>query len=113
MKRGEIWTVSGASDYGGKPRPSVILQDEIFHTIESITVCGFTSDLTASNLTRVMVQPTVENGLRVPCNIMVDKVTTIPRTKLGRRIGVLGSAEMFTLSQRIIVFLGLAVSRDG
>ena len=30
MKRGEIWTVSGGSDYAGKPRPAVILQDKRF-----------------------------------------------------------------------------------
>ena len=28
VRRGEIWTVAGAKDYAGKPRPAVILQDE-------------------------------------------------------------------------------------
>ena len=38
---------------------------------------------------------------------MVDKITTIPRTKLGRRVGQLGQEEMTALSQAIVVFLGL------
>ncbi len=107
MKRGEIWTVSGAGDYGGKPRPSVVIQDEIFETSESVTVCGFTSDPTVSELIRIRVRPTNDNGLLVESSIMVDKITTIPRTKLGRRIGQLGQEEMTALSQAIVVFLGL------
>jgi mRNA interferase MazF len=107
VKRGEIWTVAGANDYGGKPRPSVILQDEWFDTTESITVCGFTSDLIAPDLVRVLVEPTSENGLHIPSAIMVDKITTIPRTKLGRQIGVLADEDMNALSQAVILFLGL------
>lgn len=113
MKRGEIWTVSGASDYGGKPRPSVIIQDETFETSESITICGLTSDLAPSKLLRIRVAPTTENGLLVDSSIMVDKVTTIPRTKLGRRIGALSEAEMSTLNQAIVVFLGLTKASRG
>jgi mRNA interferase MazF len=107
VKRGEIWTISGAGDYGGKPRPSVIVQDEIFHTRESVTVCGFTSDPTLSELMRIRVPPTRENGLLVESSIMVDKITTVPRTKLGRRIGELSQEQMAALSRAIIVFLGL------
>jgi mRNA interferase MazF len=107
VKRGEIWTISGASDYAGKPRPSVIVQDEIFETLDSITVCGFTSDPMYSELLRIRVQPAQENGLLVESSIMVDKITTVPRSKLGRRIGELNAAQMATLSQAVIVFLGL------
>ncbi len=41
MKRGEIWTAAGGKDYAGKPRPVVIVQDDRFDAIESITVCPF------------------------------------------------------------------------
>lgn len=112
MKRGEIWTVAGANDYAGKPRPSVILQDEIFHTTESITVCGFTSDMDAPDLLRIVIEPTEANGLRSPSCVMIDKVTTIPRTKLGRRIGVLPDMQMQAISQAIVVFLRLS-GQDG
>lgn len=112
MRRGEIWTVAGAKDYSGKPRPSVILQDEAF-TTGSITVCGFTSDETAPELLRITVKPTPENGLYVESNIMVDKVTTIPRSKLGRRIGVLEPADMTALGRAVMLFLGLVSAREG
>ncbi|MEJ0048614.1 MAG: type II toxin-antitoxin system PemK/MazF family toxin [Rhodospirillales bacterium] len=42
MKRGEIWTVSGAAGYAGKPRPAVIVQDDHFDATNSVTVCPFT-----------------------------------------------------------------------
>ena len=114
MKRGEVWTVSGGPDYSGKPRPSLILQDEIFETIESITVCGFTSDDTRSEFLRIRIEPTPENGLVTPSSLMIDKITTIPRTKLGRRIGALRQADMAAVGQAVIVFLGLVSgSREG
>ncbi|HEV3311781.1 MAG TPA: type II toxin-antitoxin system PemK/MazF family toxin [Chloroflexota bacterium] len=55
-----------------------------------------------------MVEPSDENGLQQPSRLMVDKITTIPRAKVGRRIGHLVDYEMTKLSHAIIVFLGLA-----
>ncbi len=45
MKRGEVWTVSGAG-YAGKPRPAVIVQDDRFDATASVTVRVFTTDET-------------------------------------------------------------------
>ncbi len=28
MKRGEVWTVAGGTDYAGKPRPAIVIQDD-------------------------------------------------------------------------------------
>jgi mRNA-degrading endonuclease toxin of MazEF toxin-antitoxin module len=39
---------------------------------------------------------------------MVDKISTVPRPKLGRFIGRLGKAQVTLLNQQIAVFLGLA-----
>jgi mRNA interferase MazF len=39
---------------------------------------------------------------------MVDKITTIPRSKLGERVGVLAGIDMIRLNRAIVVFLGLA-----
>lgn len=108
MKRGEIWTVAGARDYAGKPRPSLIVQDEAFDATDSITICGFTSDLAAASFIRFTVQPTEENGLFVPCDVMVDKITTVPRSKLGRKIGDLHPDDITKLNRAIMIFLGIA-----
>ena len=83
MRRGEIWTVSGGGDYTGKPRPVVILQDDRFDATASVTVCAFTTDPTPAPLFRLDVEPDERNGLKVRCRLMVDKITTVPKTKIG------------------------------
>ncbi len=88
MRRGEIWTVAGGKDYAGKPRPIVILQDDRFDVTDSITICAFTTDPTDAPLFRVPIKPNETNGLRVPCRLMVDKITTVPKAKVARASGV-------------------------
>lgn len=110
MKRGEVWTVAGGKDYAGKPRPIVILQDDSFDATGSITICAFTTDPTEAPLFRLAVEPNERNGLRASSRLMVDKITTIAKTKLGARIGRLDDEEMVRLNQAVMVFLGLALS---
>jgi mRNA interferase MazF len=110
VKRGEIWTVAGAKDYAGKPRPVVIVQDDGFDATDSITICAFTTDATEAPLFRLQVAPCERNGLRVACRLMVDKITTVPKAKIGTRIGRLEDEDIFRLNQAILVFLGLAMS---
>jgi mRNA interferase MazF len=110
VKRGEIWTVAGGADYAGKPRPAVIVQDDDFDATPSITICAFTTDATEAPLFRIRVQPNDRNGLRAQCSLMVDKLTTVSKQKLGSRIGRLDDEEVVRLNQAILVFLGLARS---
>jgi mRNA interferase MazF len=105
-----VWTVSGGKDYAGKPRPVVIVQDDNFDATNSVTVCAFTTDTTDAPLIRIPIQPSRGNGLRAPSRLMVDKITTVPKSKLGSRIGRLEDADVLRLGQAILVFLGLAVS---
>ena len=39
---------------------------------------------------------------------MVDKITTGPRTRMGRRIGHLARADVLRLDRAVMVFRGLA-----
>ena len=110
MRRGEIWTVGGGKDYAGKPRPAVVVQDDSFDATESITVCAFTTDPTEAALFRVLVEPNERNGLRTPSRVMVDKLTTVPKAKLGSRIGRLDDQDVVRLNRAVLVFLGLAGS---
>ena len=87
MKRGDVWTASGGNGYAGKPRPVVIVQDNSFDSTASITVCAFTTDETDAPLIRLLIEPNVHNGLRLASRLMVDKITTVPKSKLGKRIG--------------------------
>ena len=113
MKRGEIWTVAGGPVYAGKPRPAVIVQDDRFDANDSIIVCPLTTDLTPAPIFRLPVQLTAESGLRMPCRLMVDKLTAVPRRHLGRLVGVLASEEVRALNRAIFVFLGLAETEVG
>lgn len=108
MRRGEIWTVAGGKDYAGKPRPVVIVQDDRFDATDSITICAFTTDTTTAPLLRLPVEPSERNGLRSPCSLMADKSTTVPKTKLGSRLGRLDDEEILRLNRAMLVFLGLA-----
>ena len=108
MKRGEIWTASGGADYAGKPRPVVIVQDDRFDATASITICAFTSDPTDAPLFRVLIEPDGTNGLKLHFRLMVDKITTVPKEKLGAQIGTLKAEDMTRLNRAILVFLGLA-----
>lgn len=110
MKRGNIWTVAGGKDYAGKPRPVVIVQDDNFDATDSITICAFTTDETEAPLFRLQVAPNEDNGLREPCRLMVDKITTVPKSKVGSRVGRLDDEDMVRLNQAMMVFLGLALS---
>jgi mRNA interferase MazF len=110
MRRGDIWTVSGGKDYAGKPRPVVIVQDDAFDATDSVTICALTTDPTEAPLFRLTVEPNERNGLRSASRLMVDKITTVPKSKVGRRIGRLGDEDVVRLNQAVMVFLGLAVS---
>jgi len=111
VRRGEIWTAAGGKDYAGKPRPVVIVQDDRFDATGSITVCAFTTDSTDAPLFRVPIAPNERNGLRSPCRLMVDKITTVAKAKLGSRIGRLDDADIGRLNRAMLVFLGLAGSQ--
>ena len=112
MKRGEIWTAAGGAAYAGKPRPVVIVQDDLFDATASVTVCALTTDPTEATVLRLPITPTSGNGLRETCRVMVDKITTLPKTKLGARIGRLADEDMVRLNQSMIVFLGLAAQKS-
>lgn len=110
MKRGEIWTIAGGHDYAGKPRPVVIVQDDNFDATDSITICAFTTHEVNAPLFRLSVTPNERNGLRVPCRLMVDKITTVPKTRVGSYVGAMDEVDIMRLNQAMLVFLGLAFS---
>jgi mRNA interferase MazF len=110
MKRGDIWTVAGGPGHAGKPRPAIVLQDNRFDATESITICPFTGDPTAAELLRIPIGPTPTNGLKGPSRLMVDKITTVAKSKMGRKIGRLDDEDVVRLNRAVVVFLGLAGS---
>ncbi|MBJ7398818.1 type II toxin-antitoxin system PemK/MazF family toxin [Mycolicibacterium sp.] len=112
MRRGEVWTASGGRHYAGKPRPVLIIQDDLFDKTASITVCPLTSDPVDVPLLRIALEPDSDNGLSAPSRIMIDTITTMPKNKLGERIGRISDTDMLALSRSMFVFLGLAVRNN-
>jgi mRNA interferase MazF len=110
IARGDVWTVAGGAEYAGKPRPAVILQDDAFDETASVTICPFTTHLVDAPLIRLPVGRAPGNGLRADSHLMVDKITTVSKSKLDRRIGSLGDEDLVRLNRAVLVFLGLAGS---
>jgi mRNA interferase MazF len=100
--------VSGGGPYAGKPRPAVIVQEDRFEATASITLCAFTTDPTDAPLLRMLVEPTDRNGLSTASRLMIDKITTVPKARLGKRIGKLSDEDSVRLNRALTVFLGLA-----
>lgn len=107
MIRGTLITVALPGDLG-KPRPALIIQADRFERLATLTVLPITSTLVDAPLLRVTLEPSDTNGLRKRSQVMLDKISTIRRDKLGPRIGVLNRDQLIEIERRLAVFLGLA-----
>lgn len=96
-QRGDLVTVSLQGDYG-KPRPALVIQSDLLTDLESVVLCPVTSDLRNAAF-RVTVEPNPANGLRTLSQVMVDKLATLPRTKISEPIGRLDEARMKTVDR--------------
>jgi mRNA interferase MazF len=108
MARGDVVVVAAPGDYG-KPRPAVIVQSDAFpESFASIIICQMTSELADAPDFRITVEPSPENGLRGPSQIMADKPVTIRRSRIGQHIGRLASADLARLNSALAFVMGLA-----
>lgn len=107
MKRGDLVTVALAGDYG-KPRPALVIQSDLFDEHPSITILPVTSELREAPLFRVAIEPSSDNGLRKPSQIMVDKTQTVARSRIGKTIGRVDDGMLLAVNRALAVFLGMA-----
>jgi mRNA interferase MazF len=108
VNRGDVVVVALSGDYG-KPRPALILQSDLFNeTHPSVTVAPVTSTVVDAPLFRLTLEPAAETGLRSVSQVMIDKVTTVKRDRVGRRIGRVGDATMLRVNRAIALWFGLA-----
>ncbi len=107
MRRGDVVTVALQGDLG-KPHPALVIQSDLFDAHPSVTILPVTSDLRATPLFRITVNPTPDNGLSKPSQVMVDKPQSIARDKIGAVAGHLDDATMLAVNRALAVFLGLA-----
>src|SRR5580704_336761 len=106
MRRGDLVTVAVSGDYG-KPRPALVVQADVFDLHPSVIVLPLTSEIHDAPLFRITVAPGKETGLRSTSQIMVDKATPVPRTKIGQRVGRVNSATLNAVNDALREFLGL------
>ena len=108
MKRGDIVTIAAPGDYG-KLRPALIVQADVCNDIHArITVVPLTSTIIAAPLFRITLDPSRQIGLSRVSQIMVDKVLTLPREKIGKRVGRLGNTLMIRVGRALSVWLGMS-----
>jgi mRNA interferase MazF len=106
VRRGDLVTIALPGDYG-KPRPALVVQDDAFRALESVTFLRLTSEVHAWPRFRVTVEPSAGNGLRKRSQVMVDEAVTVPRRRIGQRIGHLDEATLRTVGTTLARFLGL------
>jgi len=107
MKRGDLVTIALPGDFG-KPRPALIIQSDFFDQAPTVTVLLISGTLQDTPLLRITVEPDDENGLRKPSQIMLDKVMTMRRDKVGAPFGKLNAETMVSVNRLLAVFLGFA-----
>lgn len=92
----------------GKPRPALCIQADAFETLGSGTVLPVTSTCIDAPLLRIAIEPDADNGLRQSSQIMIDKVMTIRRERIGKLIGHIDSTTLVQVERCLAVFLGIA-----
>jgi mRNA interferase MazF len=107
MNRGDLVTVALPGAYG-KPRPAVVVQADRFNHLGSITFLPFTSVLLPAEIFRIIINPSAENGLQAPSQVMADKCSTLPLAKVGSVFGRLGAIDLGRVDRAFAAFLGFA-----
>lgn len=108
MKRGDIYSVSAPGDYG-KPRPAVVIQSDALNQqdIASVIICPFTGAIKDAPLIRILVEPTPENGLSKPSQIMVDKIQAVSLKRIGQPIGAITDEQLLQLNRTLAFVIGI------
>jgi mRNA interferase MazF len=107
VRRGDLVTIVLPGAYG-KPRSAMVIQSDLFEALSSVTVLPVTSELRATPLLRISVDPSTDNGLRKKSQVMVDKAQTVPRERVGSIIGRLHQDTLVAVERALAVFLGIA-----
>jgi mRNA interferase MazF len=94
VQRGDVVLAAAPGDFG-KPRPALVVQSNLFNeTHASVTVCPLTSTLVDAPLFRISVSPSERNGLGQVSQVMVDKVQSLRRDRIGARVGAIDAVSL-------------------
>ena len=107
MRRGEFVTAILPGEYG-KARPALVVQADAYSDLPSVILCPVTThvrEVTAE--IRPTVAPSVGNGLLRPSQVMVDKISVVPLSRVGQRIGTADEELMQRINEALAQMLGL------
>jgi mRNA interferase MazF len=106
VRRGEIWTQAGGPGYAGKPRPVLVIQSDLMIGTDSVIVALFTTHEAGALQSRVPIMRSARNGLYEDSDLMADKIMTVPRERLGKRIGIIADTDVARMDQALLLVLG-------
>lgn len=104
---GDVWVVLDDDDDFAKtkPRPAVVVQDMAKSgALDSVTVCLMTTN-ERSAFYRISVEPDEMNRLEKTSRLMVDKVTTVKRERLTKRIGTIDEHTLRLFYRQLFHFM--------
>jgi mRNA interferase MazF len=108
VNRGDVVVVATRGAYTGKPRPALVVQDDLFNDAHaSVTLCLVTSELIDAPLFRIMLPASSRTGLDQPSQVMIDKIVSVPRESIDRSIGRCAPGEMESIDAALRRWLAL------
>jgi len=106
MIRGDMVTVALQGDFG-KPGPALVIQSDAFTpTHETVVVLLVSSYVIDAPLFRVSIEPSEQNRLQQISQVMIDKVMTVRKERLGDVFGHLENRYVSEVNRLLAVFMG-------
>ena len=93
IERGGIYWASEKGAYTGKPRPVLIVQNSRASLHTTITVCLISTEVAPATFFRVLVEPTIENGLERISYVQVDRLYSLKTDSIDHRLGDLSPID--------------------
>ena len=81
-------------------------QSDLLNNLDIVVLCPVTSELRSAAF-RVTLEPNPTNGLRVLTQVMVDKLSILPRAKIGAPFGHLDDDRMKAVERALLLVIGV------
>jgi mRNA interferase MazF len=107
LNRGAV-VIASIGDPSGKPRPFLVLRSNHFAEHSLVTLLAFTGTVTEAPTLRVPVQPSIENGLREPSQVMIDHIQSVRVQRISEVIGQLAETDLRAVTRGVTIYLGIA-----
>ncbi|MCB9420250.1 MAG: type II toxin-antitoxin system PemK/MazF family toxin [Ardenticatenaceae bacterium] len=95
INQGDIYWIRaeepGSSELGYYPHPYVVVQDDVFNhsRLDTVVVCALTSNLKQAKALGNVLLEFREANLPQQSVVVVSKVSTVDKTRLGEYVGTL------------------------